>query len=916
MKYISIILIISFSFLSATSIYDIQYTIVPAGGTYPSLYEGQIVTTGGIVTGIDYSGGSFFISSSSGGSWSGVYVYDDEQNVAIGDSVIIEAEVYEYYGFTELSNLNYCDIVSSGNPIPDPVIASTNEIFTQEEYESVLVQVNDVIVTQAYDDWSEWHISDGNGSCIVSTGFVNFEEQEIPIILSYPFLAISGIVSFGWDDFRLNPRSIDDLYSAESSYIISISDQYIFSPEEFEISLYLTSFGENQQVQSYQFDLAYDQGSMEYTGYNLNGTLSSGGSITVGQPATGTISVTFTGEFSFNQTQTILRLNFAGVGSGTAELNFTTFSIDDIDIDYFSIGEIILQLVNSPIGDTLTVIQRPISNIPTIATPGEELSIVCLAEPATIGWNAVLQHKEKVVPLNITNYVYNNDLERWQLTADVPTPDIYELYDLVVSANNIETDTTKNAVKLIPEFKENYYFVHITDSHLPTHIFYPDPQSLIDTTEVNDFREVINDINLLNPEFVLFTGDLVNEGEMEDFESRRVYTKAQKLLSEFEVPVYLVTGNHDVGGWFSSPPAQGTARHNWWNFFGWNWLQNPPASEQIYTQNYSFNYGPVHYIGMEAYINYDDYMFNIFGDASFTSTQMEWLANDIQEYSSSLAHVVYYHNDFSDQINLVNLGIDMALYGHIHSNSGSITSPPYNISTESTCDGNRAYRLVYVEDAVLEPTETIYTGGDGNQLQTAFNPENNGSTDSLYCFIENSQNLSFPDAQLRFIMPADAEEYTAYNGTISQIDDSDEFAICYVSFEIPANGNISVSVVADMQVSAEDQLIPQISHHSNNPRIIKPATTISFSLNSDSTENTELIIYNLKGQKIKTLPVTLSNAAITERIKGDGNVDSTTPHSVIWDGTDDNNKPVSSGVYFCKLRSGRIVKTRKMLLMK
>ena len=918
MKYFIIIFAISFSILSATSIYDIQYTTAPAGGTYPSLYEGQVVTTGGIVTGINYSGGRFFISSSTGGSWNGIYVYDNGQNVVIGDSVIIEAEVSEYYGFTELSYLNYCNVISSGNPLPDPVIASTNEIFTQEEYESVLVQVTDVVVTQAYDEWSEWHVSDGSGSCIVSTGFVNFQELEVPIILSYPFSNITGIVSFGWDDFRLNPRNIDDLQSADDSYIISISDQYIFSPEEFEIPIYLTSLGEIQQVQSYQFDLAYDQESIEYIGYNLNGTLSSGGSITVDQPVAGSISVTFTGDFSFNQTQTLLKLNFVGVESGTAELDFTAFSIDNIDVNYFSIGEIILLLESTPIGDTLTVIQRPISNIPSIAAPGDELSIVCLAEPATSGWEAILQHQEKVIQLNISSSIYNNDLERWQLTADVPTPDIYELYDLVVSANGIETDTTLNAVKLIPEYKENYYFVHITDAHLPTHIFYPDPQSLIDTTEVNDFREVIKDINLLNPEFVLFTGDLVNEGEMEDFENRRVYTKAQKLLAEFEVPVYLVTGNHDVGGWFSSPPVQGTARHNWWNFFGWNWLQNPPVSEQIYTQNYSFNYGPVHYIGMEAYINYDDYMFNIFGDASFTATQIEWLTNEIQEYSSSLAHVVYYHYDFSDQINLVNMGIDMALFGHIHSNSGSITSPPYNVSTESICDGNRAYRIIYVEDAVLEPTETVNAGWSGDQLYAAFSPENNGLADSLYCFVENSQNLSFPDAQLKFIMPSGADEYIAYNGTIDQIDDSGEFAICYVSFEIPANENISVSVVANIEVSAEDQLIPEISHLSNYPNPFNPSTKISFQL-SDIYENEsiEIAIYNMKGQKIKNLSPKLCHAEPFDKLRtGSIEVQEENNYSIIWDGTDQADRPVSSGIYFYKLKTANLEKTNKMLLLR
>jgi len=902
-KFNLILFIASFTALFSISIYDIQYTIDPgANGTYPSLYEGQVVTTGGIVTGIDFDGGNFYISSSSGGAWSGIYVYDDDQNVAVGDSVIIEAEVYEYWGFTELSYLNYCNIISSGNPLPDYVNASTNYIFTQEEYESVLVQIDDVVVTQAYDEWSEWHVSDGSGSCFISTGFVNYEEMNIPMILGYPFSSITGIVSFGWDDFRLNPRNINELSSADDNYIISIPDQYIFSPAEFEVPFLLTFLGDIQQAESYEFELEFNPVVLQYSGFETTGTLSSGGTITIDQPASGILSAVFSGNFEFNQVQTLLKLNFTGLESGTTPMNFTDFNIDNVEIDFFSVGDIILQMQSTPIGDTLTVIQKPILNIPAIVSSGEELQIECQAAASTTGWNASLQHNSINIDLNISNSVYNSDLDRWLLTTEIPVPEIYELYDLVVSADGIETDISKNAVQIIPQFKDNYYFVHITDTHLPTHIFYPDPLSLTDSTEVEDLREVIRDINLIHPEFVLLTGDMVNEGEMEDFENRRVYTKAQKILEELEVPLYLTSGNHDLGGWDSSPPSQGTARRDWWRFFGWSWLQDPPATNPYYTQNYSFDYGPIHYIGMEAYLNYDSYMYNIFGGESFTSGQLQWLNEDLAQSSNSVSKVIFYHYDFSDQINLTNLGIDMALYGHNHSNTGNLTNPPFNISTKSTCDGNRSYRVINVDDATLQPSETIYAGWDGNSLQTTFTPENNGTADSVYCYVENSQYLNFPDAQLKFIMPAGAEEYTAFNGTLIQIDDSGEFAVCYVSFEIPANENLSISVVADYNVSSDNLLENNGIELTNYPNPFNPITTISFTLDTELTEKTKLTIYNLKGQKIKTF----SNLQITQSLN----------HQIIWDGTDDKGIRVSSGIYFVTLRNDKFEITKKIMLLK
>lgn len=86
----------------------------------------------------------------------------------------------------------------------------------------------------------------------------------------------------------------------------------------------------------------------------------------------------------------------------------------------------------------------------------------------------------------------------------------------------------------------------------------------------------------------------------------------------------------------------------------------------------------------------------------------------------------------------------------------------------------------------------------------------------------------------------------------------------------------------------------------NYPNPFNPETTISFST-TKSTENTEIVIYNLKGQKVKVL--------VNEKLTSD-------QHTVVWNGKDDNSKSVSSGVYFYKMRSGNYAETKKMILMK
>jgi len=87
---------------------------------------------------------------------------------------------------------------------------------------------------------------------------------------------------------------------------------------------------------------------------------------------------------------------------------------------------------------------------------------------------------------------------------------------------------------------------------------------------------------------------------------------------------------------------------------------------------------------------------------------------------------------------------------------------------------------------------------------------------------------------------------------------------------------------------------------SNYPNPFNPTTTISFSIQNDSEVN--LSIYNIKGQKINTL-------AHNEFTKGN--------HSVIWNGIDENNNLVSSGVYLYKLNvNGKFESMKKCILLK
>ncbi len=85
----------------------------------------------------------------------------------------------------------------------------------------------------------------------------------------------------------------------------------------------------------------------------------------------------------------------------------------------------------------------------------------------------------------------------------------------------------------------------------------------------------------------------------------------------------------------------------------------------------------------------------------------------------------------------------------------------------------------------------------------------------------------------------------------------------------------------------------------NYPNPFNPETRIKYSLKA--SQNVSIIIYNIKGQKVRTL---------IDQVQESGN------HSVIWNGRDDKNKTVTSGIYFYKMKSGKYSSSKKMILLK
>ena len=119
---------------------------------------------------------------------------------------------------------------------------------------------------------------------------------------------------------------------------------------------------------------------------------------------------------------------------------------------------------------------------------------------------------------------------------------------------------------------------------------------------------------------------------------------------------------------------------------------------------------------------------------------------------------------------------------------------------------------------------------------------------------------------------------------------------------VPADTLLEITIlITDQDYSNVDDIIATNTFSLQNyPNPFNPETNINYSIPEEG--KVELSIYNIKGQKVKTL-------VNKTQLSGE--------HTVVWNGTNKHNKRVASGVYFYKLEiNDSKLLINKMLLLK
>ena len=182
----------------------------------------------------------------------------------------------------------------------------------------------------------------------------------------------------------------------------------------------------------------------------------------------------------------------------------------------------------------------------------------------------------------------------------------------------------------------------------------------------------------------------------------------------------------------------------------------------------------------------------------------------------------------------------------------------------------------------------------------------NGETWSEVIFLNSNETSELEGMIPEFVYPGDVIEDLGNNhGKLHLFFLNDSiYGANFLQFNSIGNLQYAALDIDFGSISStENEEVPQQQiTMCNYPNPFNPETTIKF-ITENTEKNTELVIYNIKGQKIKTFHVILSG------VEGQS--------SIIWDGRDENNFPVGSGVYFYQLISeGNSKAINKMILIK
>jgi hypothetical protein len=235
--------------------------------------------------------------------------------------------------------------------------------------------------------------------------------------------------------------------------------------------------------------------------------------------------------------------------------------------------------------------------------------------------------------------------------------------------------------------------------------------------------------------------------------------------------------------------------------------------------------------------------------------------------------------DYDDWVELYNPGDRTVDLSGMHLTDDATHLDKWTFPEGTTLDAG-AYLVVWADE----------DGGDDPGLHASFKLSASG--EQVYLVDTEAQGNAVLDSVVFGQQEADRAYGRIPDGTGS-----------FTGIALPtlAGANLAATAVTDQTAGA---LPTRFALEQNFPNPFNSGTVIRFSLPGTAADRqlaVELAIFNLVGQQVASL-------GAGEYLPG--------TYEVRWDGRDQSGRELGSGLYFCRLRAGGQVETRRMVLLR
>lgn len=393
----------------------------------------------------------------------------------------------------------------------------------------------------------------------------------------------------------------------------------------------------------------------------------------------------------------------------SSSLSSTQILNDDIFLEKFEPNSFVFNNIYED--DKQLKILYPLMSIPELVEKDDQIKIDFESDEFDNIFAVITTAFEPVedkIWLDLKSVSYKDHY--WESLFLIPEdspPELYNLTVIVQKDGKFYSDSCPNSLAIYDEIGDDFTIAHVADFHVG------DPRGFLESVnETLDFKSIkrcISEINLMNPDMVLISGDLVF-GQLYPFEYSLEYKKCYEILQLFDVPTFIVPGNHD--GYYR---FREDGMEFWKEYFG-------PLF-------YSFDFGNYHFVGINSFdwppiLRLSVLFIALNWGGSIQEEQLNWIEQDLKESNANLTFMFMHHNPIWETKNnsLLRMGyknrqrllgiiyennVNMVLAGHVHVDTVNeenntifitTTTPESEIRKQ---DGYWGYRLIEIRDGSI-----------------------------------------------------------------------------------------------------------------------------------------------------------------------------------------------------------------------